>query len=212
MKSFAVVAAVLAALALGACGSSQKVVTDSQSATSSASASTTASATTTATSTSSRTARTSTRSSSAVPAATSRCVAAGLSLSALGQQGAMGHGELGFVLRNTGRTSCHTFGYPGVLFLTGKGRPLPTHTTRTKRDFFGATPTAALVVAPGASVSFRLGVTHGLSSSAGCVTAGQLQVIPPDDTGKLHVSIPHGAYECGTATVSPLRPGASAYP
>jgi hypothetical protein len=37
-------------------------------------------------------------------------------------------------------------------------------------------------------------------------------VIPPDDTATLRTSIPDGAYECRTATVSPLRPGDSAYP
>jgi hypothetical protein len=36
-------------------------------------------------------------------------------------------------------------------------------------------------------------------------------VIPPDDTASITAPIPNGAYECGTATVSPLRPGESAY-
>ena len=68
-----------------------------------------------------------------------------------------------------------------------------------------------LTVAPGATVSFRLGVTHGASSAAGCTTAHALQVIPPNDTATLRVSIPNGAYECQTATVSPLAPGTSAF-
>ncbi len=130
----------------------------------------------------------------------------------MGQQGATGHGELGFALRNTGSSSCATFGFPGVLFLNRAGGPLPTASTRTTHDFFGSTPAVALVIAPGASASFRLGVTHGISSSAGCTTAYGLQVIPPNDTAALRVTIPGGAYECGTATVSPLRPGDSAYP
>jgi hypothetical protein len=116
------------------------------------------------------------------------------------------------VLRNTSAASCSTYGFPGVQFLDKSGAPLPTDSTRTTHDFFGSTPAVALVVAPGASVSFRLGVTHGASSSAGCTTAYGLQVIPPNDTATLHVSIPQGAYECQTATVSPLRPGNSAYP
>ena len=140
------------------------------------------------------------------------CVAADLGLSFLGGQGATGHGELGFALRNTTTASCRTYGYPGVQFLDRSGAPLPTDSTRTTEDFFGSTPVVALTVAPGASVSFRLGVTHGASSSAGCTTAYRLQVIPPNDTATLEVSIPQGAYECGTATVSPLRPGNTAYP
>ena len=67
------------------------------------------------------------------------------------------------------------------------------------------------MLTPGSSASFRLGVTHGVSSTADCTTAYGLQVIPPDDTATLRTHIPGGAYECRTATVSPLRPGTSAY-
>jgi hypothetical protein len=136
-----------------------------------------------------------------------------LSLSYLGGQGATGHGELGFELKNTSRTSCHTFGYPGVLFLNKSGQGLTTTTMRTTHDFFGIAPEIRITVAPGQSVSFRLGVTHGSTSPAGCRTASALQVIPPDDTATLKTTIPNGgAFECGTVTVSPLRPGTTAYP
>lgn len=142
------------------------------------------------------------------------CTAAGLALSFLGQQGATGHGELGFALRNASGRSCHTFGYPGVSFLSRGGQALPMASTRTTHDFFGPAPAVAIVVASGASVSFRLGVTHfgAGGSDAGCATAYALQAIPPDDTATLRTTIPQGAAECGTATVSPLRPGRSAYP
>jgi hypothetical protein len=140
------------------------------------------------------------------------CRAAGLALSFLGQQGATGHGELGFALRNTGAASCTTIGYPGVQFLDQGGRALPTTPSHTTEDFFGRTPETALTVGPGQSVSFRLGVTHGAGSSAGCTTAYGLQVIAPNDTATLIVKIPGGASECATTTVSPVRPGDSAYP
>lgn len=129
----------------------------------------------------------------------------------LGQQGATGHGELGFALRNTG-ARCNTIGYPGVQFLSRSGAPLPTRPTHTTSDFFGHSPRRQLIVGPGQTVSFRLGVTHGIGSSAGCTTAYGLQVIPPNDRATLRVSIPGGATECATATVSPLRVGTSAYP
>jgi len=196
-------AAVLAGLTLSACGSSSTTtVTAGQSTSSTASTPASVPSTT----------PTTTTSSTGPVAATPRCNAAGLALSFLGQQGATGHGELGFALRNISGKSCRTFGYPGVLFLDRTGQPLPTVSTRTTHDFFGSTPVLALDVAPGTSVSFRLGVTHGISSPAGCTTAYGLQVIAPDDTATLRVKIPEGAYECRTATVSPVRPGTSAYP
>ena len=141
------------------------------------------------------------------------CRAADLSLSYLGGQGATGHGELGFELRNTSSQTCSTYGYPGIQFLDQSGAPLTTLPTHTTQDFFGSLPKQLLTVAPGATVSFRLGVTHGINSTAGCTTAHGLQVIPPNDTATLKTTIANGgAYECQTATVSPLVRGAGAYP
>ena len=98
-----------------------------------------------------------------------------------------------------------------MLFLSGTGAPLPTNSRRLTHDFFGAAPAVGLILVPGQRASFRLGVTHGQASSAGCVTAAAVQVIPPDDTHILRVTVPNGIYECGTVTVSPLRPGTSAF-
>jgi hypothetical protein len=199
-------AAAAVALMLAACGGSSPprpsavVVTTISSAP--ATTATTAATTTTATTQTSTT-----------PAGPPPCRAANFSLSYLGGQGATGHGELGFALHNTSTTPCSTFGYPGVLFLDGNGKPLPTTPTHTTHDFFGSLPEVALTVAPGATVSFRLGVTHGISSSAGCTQAYALQVIPPNDTASLRTAISNGGgYECQTATVSPLQRGTSAYP
>ena len=136
---------------------------------------------------------------------------ADLELTFLGGQGATGHGELGFALKNTQSTSCNTVGYPGIQFLSRSGAPLPTTPSHTTSDFFGNTTLKELVVAPGQTVSFRLGTSHGSGSSAGCVTAYGLQVIPPNDTATLHVSIPGGAVACGTTTVSPMQAGTSVY-
>src|SRR5579875_1837851 len=139
------------------------------------------------------------------------CRAAQLSLTFLGGQGATGHGELGFALRNTSQQTCSTVGYPGIQFLDKAGQPLPTQPTHTTQDFFGSVPEEPLTLPPGATASFRLGVTHGAASPSGCTTAYGLQVIPPNDTASLRTAIPGGAYECQTATVSPLARGTSAY-
>jgi hypothetical protein len=98
-----------------------------------------------------------------------------------------------------------------VQFLDKSGNALPTIPTHTTRDFFGSVPRGQLTIAPGATASFRLGVTHGMTSTVGCTTAYGLQVIPPNDTATLRTSIPDGAYECQTATVSPLAQGTTAY-
>jgi hypothetical protein len=199
-------AALLAgALAVSACGSSTTVTTTVTGGSSTA-------ADTTSSSAASSSSTTGTVTSTATAARAPLCRAATLSLSFLGQQGATGHGELGFALRNTGSTSCHTFGYPGILFLGRTGQPLPTTPTHSTRTLFGVTPLAGLTVKPGASVSFRLEVTHGINSTVGCGTAYGLQAIPPNDTGTLRTTIPSGAYQCRTAVVSPVRPGTSAFP
>jgi hypothetical protein len=124
----------------------------------------------------------------------------------------MGHGEIGFALRNTGSTDCRTYGWPGILFLDQQGRPLPTIPHHTTRDFFGSGPAVPLVIAPHQSASFRLDVGHGVATSNGCATAYGLQVIPPNDTATLRTTIPNGSYECRDANVSPLRAGQTAYP
>jgi hypothetical protein len=140
------------------------------------------------------------------------CRAAGVKITYLGGQGATGHGLLGFAMQNTGGSSCTTLGYPGIQFISKRGAALPTHDIRTTTDFFGTTKLARLTVAPGQSASFRLGVSHGSASPNGCVTAGFVQVIPPNDTSTVRVAIPGGVYECGgMVTVSPMQPGDSAY-
>jgi Domain of unknown function (DUF4232) len=205
------------ALLLTACGSSGGGTTSAPTTAAAAASSTTSTTTstpssTTTSATTATTATTSTTTSAVTASGPPPCRAANLALSFLGQQGGMGHGEIGFRLRNTGAKSCRSYGYPGILFLDQQGHPLPTIPHHTTRDFFGSAPATALVIAPGASASFRLDVGHGVATSNGCATAYALQVIPPNDTATLRTSIPNGAYECRDANVSPLRSGDSAYP
>lgn len=207
------VAAAAAALALAACGSANSAASTAAQGTALTSTSSSTSINTTVSQTTSTASTASTTSAStSASSGTPLCTASLLELTYLGGQGATGHGELGFELRNVSGSSCHTFGFPGVLFLDRGGGALPTDSTRTTQDFFGQTPKVELVLAPGETASFRLGVTHGMTSTAGCTTTYGLQVIPPDDTATLRATIPDGAYECRTATVSPLRPGTSAFP
>ena len=194
----------LCALAAAGCGSSSTTTvtrTTTRTVTASTPATTTGAATTTISTT------------STAAAGTGACRASDLTLSYLGQQGATGHGELGFALRNRSGAPCTTFGYPGVLFLDRAGRALPTRTTRTTSDFFGHTTVRHIRLAPGDTASFRVGVTHVATAGKRCTTVHQVQVIAPNDTATMRVQIRQGgAYECAVATVSPVQAGTSAYP
>ncbi len=182
-----------------------------RSATTSSPAASGTSSVTTASSSASSSSASGTSSQTTTAGARGQCRGAGLLLFYLGGQGATGHGELGFALRNTSAHACSMFGYPGIQFVDRAGRSLPTTSIRATEDFFGHSPLRRLSVAPGKTVSFRLDVTHGSGSSAPCPTAAGLRVIAPKDTHALATSITNGAYECGRATVSPVQPGNSAY-
>lgn len=203
MKRLLILIALCALVAAG-CGSSSTTTvtrTTTRTVTASAPATTTGAAPTT------------TSTTSTAAAGTGACRASDLTLSYLGQQGATGHGELGFALRNKSSGPCITFGYPGVLFLDRAGRALPTRTTRTTSDFFGHTTLRHIRLAPGDTVSFRVGVTHVATAGNRCTTAHQVQVIAPNDTATIRVQIRQGgAYECAVATVSPVQARTSAYP
>jgi hypothetical protein len=204
------IVATTCALALAACGSSKAphstpaVPVVPTSGTSSTATTTSQQTNTTQTGTT----PTTTSSAGAPP----QCTTADFALRYLGQAGATGHGEIGFALRNVTPYQCRTYGYPGVLFLDKAGTALPTHPTHTTVDFFGNTTATELVVLPGASVSFRLGVSHGAGSTSGCTTAFGLQVIAPNDTHATRTTIPPGASECGgEVTVSPLQAAETAF-
>jgi Domain of unknown function (DUF4232) len=199
-----------AALTLAACGGSA-TTTRQNTPTTTASVQTAPSATSPAAPPATTPTTTAVQTTPAAPSP-SICRAADLSGSFLGGQAATGHGLLGFALQNRSDHMCTTYGFPGIQFLSRSGQPLTTVPTHTTQDFFGSLPEPALTVSPGATVSFRLGVTHGAASTTGCATAYGLQVIPPNDTSTLHIALPNGAYECQTATVSPMQQGTSAYP
>ena len=210
MRPSLLIAAAAVALTLVGCGGGSNnaaQTTSSGGATSPASA-----PVTTATAPASPPTTPSTPASATTAPASEICRAADLSASYLGGQAATGHGLLGFALRNQSAHTCTTYGYPGIQFLGQSGQALATVPTHTTTDFFGSLPETPLTVAPGGVVSFRLGVTHGAASTAGCSTAYALQVISPNDTATLRIEIPGGAYECQTATVSPVQRGTSAYP
>ena len=138
------------------------------------------------------------------------CTASDLSPRFLGSNGAAGTIVLGFALKNTGNASCHTYGWPGVEFLSSSGSALPTNSTRTTGDLVGSTPAAVLTLAPGDEASFRMVVSDMATGGGSCPTASELQIYAPDDTVTMKVSVP-GIAACGKGTLSPMMPGVSAF-
>lgn len=149
---------------------------------------------------------------SVTPSGAIACTASHLTAAVIGSQGATGHGEIGISLQNSGTAPCRTYGFPGVAFLDAAGNPLHTTVLRGTSDFFGSSPEEHLLLAPGEEISFRMAVDHAAGGGAGCATAAEVSVIPPDDTVALRAVLPGGAYVCGAAEVSPVRAGTSAYP
>jgi hypothetical protein len=140
------------------------------------------------------------------------CTTAELTAVFLGQDGATGDVVLSFALRNRGSAICHTYGWPGVKFVGAGGQGLTTRSRRVTSDILGSTPASLIALAPGRWASFRVVATDQNSNggTAGCEMAHALQIIAPDDTGKLSVGIPGGAYECSAVTISALQPGDTA--
>lgn len=134
------------------------------------------------------------------------CVASDLALLSEGSNGAAGTVVTYFAFRNVTQRPCHTYGWPGVLFLDKAGTPLPTDAQRTTNDLLGDTPAVPIVINPGKLASFRI-VAHLIGSGAGCKTASGLQAIAPDDTATMRTTISGGLFECTHVTLSPLALG-----
>jgi Protein of unknown function (DUF4232) len=141
------------------------------------------------------------------------CVAADLTPSFLGTNGAAGTIAVGFALTNSSGSTCTTYGWPGVLLLSSTGAALPTDAMRTSSDLLGSTPAADITLKPGQQASFRLIASDFASgSTTTCENATDLQIIAPNDTATLKVAISGGIPACGHATLSPLMTGTSAWP
>jgi hypothetical protein len=209
---FLATAAVIGALVVVACGGSnntsdnagggQSTVTITTTVTSPPPSSTTSTAPLTST--------TATKTTTTAFASGTACVASELTPMFLGSNGAAGTVVLGFALKNTGTKTCHTYGWPGVAFLSAGGNALPTNATRTTGDVVGSTPAGVLKLKPGEQASFRIVASDIGSNGGSCPTARQLQIYAPDDTVTMKVSLP-GVAACGKATLSPMLPGTSAF-
>jgi len=112
-----------------------------------------------------------------------------------GTQGATGHIEETFKLRNTSTRTCALYGYPDALMLDAQHKPLPTEVIRGA-GFFPDTRLAPTRVrmAPGIEARFGLSFSdnneyRGLRR---CVTASWLEVTPPNARMPLQVALSGG--------------------
>jgi hypothetical protein len=165
---------------------------------------------TTTTGTGPQTDTTATKTSTTPGAVGNPCTASDLTPSFLGSNGAAGTIVLGFALKNTSSSTCHTYGWPGVEFLSSSGAALPTGTTRTTGDVVGSTPAGVVTLAPGQEASFRMVTSDMGPNGSACPTATALQIYAPDDTVKMKIAL-SGVAACGKGTVSPMLPGDSAF-
>ena len=172
---------------------------------------TTAPPATTTTTTAPLTPTTATKTTTTAFAHGTACTASDLTPSYLGSNGAAGTIELGFALKNTGSSTCHTYGWPGVQLLSSSGAALPTNAKRTTTDVQGATPASVLTLKPGEQASFRLIASDSAAGGGNCRNATMLQIYAPDDTVTMKVRISGGVPACGKATLSPMLPGTTAF-
>lgn len=205
-KKTSTLAGALVALALAGCGGSSHSAASvtAQTGPSGGSGVQTTSTSAATTSTTTTTTATATTTTGATPTS-GACTAGDLTPDFVGSNAATGHVVLAIALHNTSSGTCHTYGYPGVQF-RASGSPIPTNAQRVTQDFAGNVPLAHITLKPGQWTSFRI-VTDDVSSNA-CQSADSLQIIAPDDTATMNVSIPNAVSVCGgKATVSPLQPG-----
>jgi hypothetical protein len=152
-----------------------------------------------------------TSSSSSAAAGAPACGAARLHLSYAGVQGATGHLELTFALRNASARPCRLRGYPAARLVGAKGRMLPMQVSRGGGFFPDARRAArTIVLAPGARARFGLSfVTNNEYAHAHvCRSASAAQAAVPGSAGRwLRVSLARAprVTPCGARlVVSPL--------
>lgn len=187
-KSAQTACAVLGALAIGACGSSQPSPPSTTGSDHAASP------------------HAATASPQPVPLP---CPSGGLRLTFLASQGATGHLEVTFALRNASGTMCTLRGYPGARLLDAAGHSI---VMRLKRGggFFPDTlsPPSRVLLAPRASARFGLSfVTNNeYAGTRRCVRATALESVPPGAAGALRISLTGGGVPmivpCGTQLVT----------
>ena len=126
--------------------------------------------------------------------------------------GATGHIGGAVLFRNTSRSTCSLYGYPGVAGLDSAGRQ-EVQATRVPRGFIGGLPTptshpTTVVLAPGAVASAVVeGVDVPSGNATSCPSYPSILVTPPGTRSSTHLSL--AVPGCGGIQVHPVVPGTS---
>jgi hypothetical protein len=121
-----------------------------------------------------------------------RCSSSQLRLTYVGTQGATGHLEATFSLRNGSARPCSLRGYPGAQLFNAAGASLPT-SVRRGNGFFPDShlPVRTVVLEPGMSARFGLGFATNNEYVGGrpCPAASSLASVPPNAFQPLRVNL-----------------------
>ncbi|MFC1438502.1 DUF4232 domain-containing protein [Streptacidiphilus sp. N1-10] len=126
--------------------------------------------------------------------------------------GATGHIGGAVLFRNTSRSTCSLYGYPGVAGLDSAGRQ-EVQATRVPRGFIGGLPTptshpTTVVLAPGAVASAVIeGVDVPSGNATSCPNYPSILVTPPGTRSSTHLAL--AVPGCGGIQVHPVVPGTS---
>lgn len=126
--------------------------------------------------------------------------------------GATGHIGGAVLFRNTSRSTCSLYGYPGVAGLDSAGRQ-EVQATRVPRGFIGGLPTptshpTTVVLAPGAVASAVIeGVDVPSGNATSCPSYPSILVTPPGTRSSTHLAL--AVPGCGGIQVHPVVPGTS---
>jgi len=140
---------------------------------------------------------------STTPIPTPMCTATQLTAALGGGDAGAGNLYRYLVFTNTGGTTCHLTGFPGVSMVDASGRQIGQPATRQQLGY------ASVVLKPGASASDTI---HTVNQQGTCLpTSTRLRLYPPGNTAAL--LIPGQVTDCyNTFSVTPLLAGKDGNP
>ena len=141
------------------------------------------------------------------------CRASQLHASRLASAAAAGHIVLTYGLRNVSGSPCTLFGYPGLQMTDASGKPLPTQVSHGGSYTFVAETPTPVSLSPQAEASFYAGYSDvPTGGETSCPQSAELEIVPPNNTGKITLADQIAPCKNGSVTVSPVHVGTAPPP